>query len=108
MEGRVEVCNNGEWGTVCDDGWGANDGNVACRQLGFSTATMVTSRASFGQGTGSIFLDDVGCVGTEASLFDCPNRGVGVHNCAHSEDAGVVCQGIGRLHAWLYNNYCKV
>ena len=33
-EGRIEICLAGEWGSVCDNNWGALDARVACRQLG--------------------------------------------------------------------------
>ena len=45
----------------------------------------------FDGGTGFILLDNVQCTGNESSLSQCPHDGIGIHDCDHSEDAGVKC-----------------
>uniref|UniRef100_A0A8D0A8C6 SRCR domain-containing protein n=1 Tax=Sander lucioperca TaxID=283035 RepID=A0A8D0A8C6_SANLU len=91
--GRVEIYYNNIWGTVCDDDWDLNDTEVVCRELGCGTALSAPQSAHFGEGTGQIWLDDVACSGSERSVTLCQHRGLGTHNCGHSEDAGVVCSG---------------
>ncbi len=92
-EGRVEVFVDGTWGTVCDDNWDLIEAEVVCRQLGFVGAESANGGALFGPGNADqpIFLDDLSCNGEEGSLLQCPSSGIGVTNCEHDEDAGVVC-----------------
>ena len=92
-EGIVEIYRNGQWGTICDDRWGINDANVVCHQLGFGDAVATPDTNYFGRGdlNKPILLDEVACTGTERNLGECTSATV--HDCTHSEDAGVRCTG---------------
>ena len=88
----MEVYYNGEWGTVCDDGWDDTDAGVVCRQLGFGSSGTSYSSAYFGQGSGPTWLDNIHCTGNESTLASCGHLGLNIStNCSHTEDAGVRC-----------------
>ena len=63
----MEIFHNGIWGTVCDDDWDIKDATVVCRQLGSLNAVSAPRSARFGAGSGQIWLDNVGCSGSESS-----------------------------------------
>ena len=107
-EGTVEVCIGGRYGTVCDDHWDELDARVVCRQLGYSGEAVALKRAFFGRSLSRpIYLDNVGCNGSEPSLLNCAANEVGINNCDHSEDAGVRCNGMlhGKSLKVLYSIY---
>uniref|UniRef100_A0A3P9D2W4 SRCR domain-containing protein n=1 Tax=Maylandia zebra TaxID=106582 RepID=A0A3P9D2W4_9CICH len=100
--GRVEIYHNNLWGTICGDGWDLNDAEVVCRQLNCGPALGAPQMAYFGAGSGQIWLDNVGCSGSESSLTECQNSGWGTNTCAHDQDAGVICTGEKLLDAFSY------
>ena len=110
-EGRVEICFNNEWGTVCGQMWNNTDAAVVCRQLKFASNgisiqfnqckilfTIINYfigseplSGAFGEGTGRIWLDNVQCSGSERQLRDCMADSSGINSCTHAQDAGVRC-----------------
>ena len=69
---------------------------MSCRTAGFNSAVRGLSQGNlfYGNGTGSVLLDNVRCTGSEASFFDCPKNQWGVlgSQCSgHQNDAAVVC-----------------
>ena len=108
-EGRVEICINRVWGTVCSTSyrynyWDLSDAKVVCRQLGHQELgiTVYTSSSTFGAGTDPIFLSDLQCVGSEANLLECRNSNfiqlVNNRYCTHSRDVGLRCER--KIHAY--------
>ena len=94
-QGRLEICINNAWGTVCDSGntFGPNDAMVACEQLvGFQRDGARVVDISASSATGPIFLDQLLCEGTESSLLDCRSD-FGVVGCSHDQDVFVRCKG---------------
>ena len=117
-EGRVEVCVNKAWGTVCAyNSWSSDDAKVVCNHTG--ALTLGTSEYSqinytmyyahhagytysrvgslgFSQGSGPILLGYLYCNGQEANLLECnqnynsASTSSGCQN--HYYDAAVKCE----------------
>lgn len=118
MEGRVEVCSDNAYFTVCNDFWDALEANVVCRYLGHNTSSVsdhslllfasytvyvtvtgnvpVRSAARvYGLSEVMIHLDNLACQGNEMSLLECSSRDSVkfMHECSNSDVAGVICGG---------------
>ncbi|XP_064397908.1 neurotrypsin-like isoform X3 [Halichondria panicea] len=84
-EGRVEVCSNGRWGTVCGDGWTEREAALVCSRLGYPTLNATLS--NFGEGSGPLY--DITCRSTGSDDQECiPMITTDSSSCAH---VGVRC-----------------
>ena len=98
--GMVEIYDepSKKWKGVCDDGagdenlgWGTEESEVACRQLGFAGGAPITRINGITYPPIYFLLDEVVCDGTEDKLLDCDHAERGVHDCTATEYAGVFC-----------------
>ena len=93
-EGRVEVCFNNTYGSICHYLWSVEDAQVVCRNLGFNgeNASFLTHDI-YGTATGPIHLTNVQCNGNEDTLEQC-SHSQDTEECMQNEVASVTCTGI--------------
>ena len=91
-KGRLEVSfsDGSVWGTVCDDLFDDNAADTICREMGFSSGTMLDSVYD-GDFSLTILMDEIYCPAGSASFSSCSYEGA--HDCDHYEDVGVSCIG---------------
>ena len=95
LEGRVEICVNNAWGTVCNNGrFSSSDADVVCTQLGYRfNGSEPLLISDFSPGSGPIFVEELSCEGREDRLLECSSAPLGLHSCTHDQDAAVRCVG---------------
>ncbi|KAK3517341.1 hypothetical protein QTP70_003466, partial [Hemibagrus guttatus] len=91
--GRVEILQDGQWGTVRGGLWDKDDAAVVCSELRCGEAVDAPQYSYFGPGSGPIWMVGVSCRGSESTLKDCGSWGRGEQYCNHGNDAGVICSG---------------
>ncbi|XP_072112999.1 scavenger receptor cysteine-rich domain-containing protein DMBT1-like [Mobula birostris] len=105
--GRVEVYYDGIWGTVCDDAWDFIDAHVVCKEMNCGHAVNITKSSWFGQGSGPVWLDNFKCSANNSALWQCAARPWGENDCAHKEDAGVICSDHREIRLANGENPCQ-
>ena len=107
QEGRVEVCVNGVWGSICGKGWDNTDAHVTCQQLGYPaignipfacpylicihTEPMSYNNSVFGAGDYPIVYSNVKCGGWEDSIAQCNKDSYLDITCSRDNVVAVLC-----------------
>lgn len=112
QEGRLQVCFNRVWGTVCDDRFDSDDARVVCSQLStqfeglsfashvrlstippFAGGVVLTGDDSYGPGSGPVFVETLTCEGDESSILECRDVNLRRQSCTHDRDVSIRCIG---------------
>ncbi|XP_072171897.1 scavenger receptor cysteine-rich domain superfamily protein-like [Diadema setosum] len=98
LEGRLEVFYNGEWGTVCSNGWDFDDASVVCRQLGFDGSSL-NLFTYYPENDDTAIVSNIQCTGAEQRFDECHNEGyLSTDYCKGNwQDVAVTCVDEGRL-----------
>uniref|UniRef100_H2ZUK7 SRCR domain-containing protein n=1 Tax=Latimeria chalumnae TaxID=7897 RepID=H2ZUK7_LATCH len=89
--GRVEVYDGIQWGSVCGPSWDMNSARVICRELKCGIPRETYTSFFFGKGTGDRVFDNLKCYGWELHLSSCTNNPNRAPNCTRTEDFSVIC-----------------
>ena len=106
MRGRVEVCIDSTWYTICDSHWNKNEASVVCQQLGYSpfgkNKYLLKYFSSFKGALAAtkLFVDNewptglesLYCYGNESLIWQCQYTiATTDSNCLQEQDASVFC-----------------
>ena len=88
--GRVEVCINGFWTSLCSVNFDTVEANIVCAEVGHQgLGARVRYGAPYGQGAGPV-VGTFNCQGDESSLHDCYHF---ISSSCSSRGIGVECEG---------------
>ena len=89
--GRLEYYYEGEWATVCGNGWSQTHAQVACTQIGIPFVQEVRSDFPAGSSSHIVMVTDVTCNGEELRFSNCSGNVSSAQDCEHSMDIGITC-----------------
>lgn len=97
-EGAIETLVDGEWGLICGNDWGMEEGQVACRQLGYCSAFSVDRGWTPKIDERNLMhWHSMNCTGKEERLRDCPKSGGSFPCTGYNFEAAVTCKSESHL-----------
>ena len=100
-EGRLQVYDDGEWGTVCDFGWTIQSASLACQQMGFvlnpEDWKLERNEVPVASDSEPILMSNVRCQELDRDIRTCKRsekRMDFVNSCSHEMDVGLRCYDV--------------